>query len=140
MSSVYFDTSAFVKLVIEEPGAKIAREAWLAADRVTAGSLLYAEARASLAAAHRARRLSAAAHQQAKAHLQTLWPQLVVIQPTTGVIERAGDLCEEEALRGYDGVHLASALTANVDVLASADLKLMTAARARGIRIIDTRN
>ena len=53
----YFDTAAFLKLVIEEPGSQTAARAWSAADAVISSRLLYPEARAGLAAALRGRRI-----------------------------------------------------------------------------------
>lgn len=139
MSSVYFDTSAFVKIVIHEPGSGSAVRAWQAADSVVASRLLPAEARAALAMARRQRRLSPSQHVQAKAALATHWQSVFVVEVTEPVIEDAGELAEQEALRGFDAVHLASARRAAVDVLITADAEMIRAARMRGLKVIDAR-
>lgn len=139
MSSVYFDTSAFVKILIHEPGSASAVRAWQAADSVVSSRLLPAEARAALAMARRQRRLSASQHAQAKAALTTHWQGVFVVEVTEPVIEDAGELAEQDALRGFDAVHLASARRAAVDVLITADAEMIRAARTRGLKVIDAR-
>jgi predicted nucleic acid-binding protein len=140
VSSVYFDTSAFVKILIQEPGSGSAVRAWRAADSVSCSRLLPAEARAALAMARRQRRLSNAQQAQAKAALDAHWQDVFVVEVTERVVEDAGDLAEQEALRGYDAVHLASALRAAVDVLITADAEMIRAARTRGLKVIDSRH
>ena len=140
MSSVYFDSSAFIKILVQEQGSGTAIQAWLAARDVAVNRLLYAEARAALAGAKRSRRLSLAQHVQAKSDLHRLWQDLTVLEPVASLIELAGDLAEAEALRGYDAVHLASALSAGVRIFVTADTDLLVAARARGLNVIDTRS
>lgn len=49
----YFDTSAFVPLVIDEPSSPTAQRLWDIADRVVSVRLLYPETRAALAMARR---------------------------------------------------------------------------------------
>jgi predicted nucleic acid-binding protein len=139
VSSVYFDTSAFLKILILEPGSPTAVRAWRVADSVTCSRLLHVEARAALAMARRQGRLSAAQHAQAKGALNAYWQDLYVLEVTEPVVEDVGDLAEGVALRGYDAVHLASALRSGVDVLITADIEMVQAARNRGLKVIDSR-
>jgi predicted nucleic acid-binding protein len=44
------------------------------------------------------------------------------------------------ATRGYDAVHLATALRASVEILITADLEMIRAARNRGLKVIDSRS
>jgi predicted nucleic acid-binding protein len=83
--------------------------------------------------------LSTAQHAHAKAALDGHWQDVYVVEVTEPVVEDAGDLAEQEALRGYDAVHLASALRDTVDILITADAQLIQAARNRGLRVIDSR-
>ncbi len=53
MSLVYFDSSAFAKLLVEETGSELAAELWDGCDAAVASRLAYPEVRAALAAAHR---------------------------------------------------------------------------------------
>jgi len=107
----YFDTSALIKLIIEEAGSESAKQLWDASASTFGGRLVYPEGRAALASARRGWRLSAAGLRSAKARLAELWDQILVIELSAQVADAAGDLAERHALRGYDAVHLASALT-----------------------------
>jgi uncharacterized protein len=106
---LYFDTSALIKLIVVADGANAAAELW---DGYPAASsvLAYPEARAALAAARRAGRLTARAHDRAVAELDALDAELVIVGVDDALARRAGELADEHALRGYDAVHLASAL------------------------------
>ena len=93
----------------------------------------YTEARAALAAAHRNARLTKRSHTSAKAELEGLWAQVEVVVVGTALIRAAGDLAEDEKLRGYDAVHLAAGLASGAAVFASADDRLLAAARRHGL-------
>ena len=51
MPLVYFDSSAFVKLLVEEAGSELAAELWDGSDATVASRLAYPEVRAALAPA-----------------------------------------------------------------------------------------
>ena len=60
MTLVYFDSSALVKLVVDEDGSDLAAELWDGCDAALASRLAYPEVRAALAAACRNHDLSEA--------------------------------------------------------------------------------
>jgi len=105
----YFDTSAVLPLIIEEPASQVAGRLWDDSDRVAAVRLVYPEARAALAQANRLGRLNGHQLRSAVASLERLIPQLYVIEISATLTKRAGQLAEQMALRGYDAVHLAGA-------------------------------
>ncbi len=130
----YVDTSVVLKLLVDdELGGDAAERLWLDSDFVVCAEIGYAEARAALAAAHRAARLTMRSHSSAKTELEGLWTQVDVVVVNTAVIRAAGDLAESEKLRGYDAVHLAAGLASGATVFASADGRLLDAARRRGL-------
>jgi predicted nucleic acid-binding protein len=131
----YVDTSALLKLLIEEDGSELAEVIWDAADVLASASLVVVEARAALAAALRGGRLTRAAHRDAKAALHDLVEGLTIVEVTESLVAEAADLAEQEALRGYEAVHLAAALLVEARVLASADRELCDAATRRGIHV-----
>lgn len=131
----YVDTSTLMKLIVEEEGSDRAGIVWSAADRLASISLVVVEARAALAAATRAQRLTAAQHRAAKRTLTALVEELHLVDPTDEVISDAADLAEAEALRGYDAVHLAAALIVGAEVLTSADTALCAAAARRNVHV-----
>jgi predicted nucleic acid-binding protein len=127
----YFETSAIVKLVIAEEGSQEAGALWDASDVAVTSKLAYAEARAALAAARRSRRLSSDGLSDATSALEARFAELDLIEVTDEVVRSAGDLAEEHALRGFDALHLASALALGAEViLVTWDRVLAKAARA----------
>lgn len=110
MAIVYFDSSALVKLVVDEHGSDLAAELWDGCDAALSSRLAYPEVRSALAAAGRnhdldTRGLSAALHTW-----EELWEATRPVELTASVERHAGELTSRHALRGADAVHLASAL------------------------------
>ena len=135
--TLYFDTSALVKLFVDEDGPKQpgACGTLLTLSR-PAGSPIR-RTRAALAGAERVGRLSAPSHRTAKAILEDLWSQLRVIEMGEGVARSAGELAERWSLQRYDAVHLASALEIQDPelILATWDGDLSRAARLAGVAV-----
>lgn len=131
----YVDTSALLKLVIDEDGSDQAATIWTSADTVASVALITVEARAALAAASRGRRITAKQHADARRELEVLLADLHIVEPTEELIGEAAALAEAEGLRGYDAVHLAAALLVGATVLSSADTELCAAAERRGLHI-----
>ncbi len=131
----YFDTSTLIKLLVEEDGSTQAELLWQTADSLASVRLVVVEARAALAAAHRARRLSADQLTAAKVALADFIDDLHLVEVSEELVEGAARLAEDEALRGYDAVHLAAALLVGATVLTSADLALCEAASRRGLHV-----
>ncbi len=131
----YVDTSSVLKLLIDETGSERAGLIWDTADVVASSALVVVEGRAALAAAVRGRRLTAVQHRRAKVELAALIDELTIVEITGELIAAAADVAEEDALRGYDAVHLAAALTLEATVLTSADADLCRAAERRGLHV-----
>ena len=66
MALVYFDSSALVKLVVEEPGSDLVDELWDGCDAALSSRLAYAEVCAAIAAAARNHDLDNDGHAAAK--------------------------------------------------------------------------
>jgi predicted nucleic acid-binding protein len=134
---VYFDTSAVLPLVIEEPTSQIASRLWDEAERVVSSRLAYPEGRAALAMALRMGRIDDQELRIAVDGFEILLGQLHIVEVTEELARSAGGLAEQFGLRGYDAVHLASVEEiADQDVvLAAGDLSLLAAAEALGIAI-----
>lgn len=108
---VYFDSSAIVKLVMDEPGRELAVTLTEMATTSATARLTYPECHAALAAAARARRLDQPGLQAALAKVRTFDERTNLIDLDQALGREAGRLAERHALRGYDAVHLATALT-----------------------------
>jgi len=131
----YFDTSALIPLLITEAGSVFARQLWNSADRVTSVRLMYPEARAALAQAHRLQRLSARQLRTAVRGLDDVYDQLDMVEVDAALARRGGELAETHALRGYDAVHLAAAdrLDDPELVMVAGDHSLLSAAGAENL-------
>jgi hypothetical protein len=136
----YFDTSALIPLVVEEPGSDYASRVWDAAERLVTVRVAYPEGRAALAQARRLGRLTPRAYRTVRDGFEDLWRQLDRVEVTATLALRAGDLAEQLALRGYDAVHLAAAETiADPDlVVVAGDGPLCDAAVTLGFTISRT--
>lgn len=135
--NTYFDTSIMVKLVLAEPASEHALTLWRRTDRALASALTYVEARAALAAARRALRIADASFADVKQQFERNWRQVVVIAAGRPLLRFASSLAEIHGLRGYDAVHLASALAITEPVIfASSDTALRRAAQTEGLPIL----
>lgn len=137
MSIVYFDSSALVKLLVEEDGSDLAATLWDGCDAAISSRLAYPEVRAALAAAGRAGRLDHWSQRHAEASWEEFWSAARVVELTPSVGRHAGRLTAERLLRGADAVHLASALAIGSDdvVLAGWDERLRAGALEAGLRV-----
>lgn len=109
--NVYFETSALVKLFLQETGAEEARDLWDDADLVTVGLIAYPEAKSAFAAAYRGGRISAAELDWVKQRFDRRWTQTQVVDFDEPIARAAGDVAEQYSLRGYDAVHLATVMS-----------------------------
>jgi predicted nucleic acid-binding protein len=100
-----------MKCVFEEDGSALADDLWNRAETVYSSQLVYPEARAAAAAANRAGRIDAARLRSAVEEIEALCDELAVLGVDAGLARDAGELAERHALRGFDAVHLAAALS-----------------------------
>lgn len=123
--------------MFDEPGSELAAELWDRAASVVSSQLVYPEARAAAAAARRGGRITSAMLRRAVDRIDGLCAELDVIGLDPDLAHTAGELAEAHGLRGYDAVHLATALSINVDsmLLATWDGDLARAAVAAGCSV-----
>lgn len=107
---LYLDTSALLKLYVVEEGRELVELAVDEATVIATSSVAYAEARASLARKHREGVFSDDELREAVAALEEDWQIFETLAATENATRLAGNLAEEHALRGFDAIHLASAL------------------------------
>jgi uncharacterized protein len=136
----YFDTSAFIPLIIAEPGSETAARLWDEADHLVSVRLLYAEARAALAQAERTGRIPRRRLSGLVQDVDSLYSQLDRLEIDEALVRRAGELVQELGLRGYYAVHLASAerLRDPEFVLVAGDGPLLDAATELGLAVART--
>lgn len=138
---LYCDTSALLKLYIDEANSDLLRFEISKADVVAVCRVAWAGAFAALA--HRAREVpeDRLVIEAAKTALIADWEHYVVLEASQAVVERAGDYADTFALRGYDSVQLAAAFEAGqiarttID-FACFDVRLNKAAKVLGMRVL----
>ena len=136
--TLYVDTSALVKLYVDEEGAEAVRSAVERTDVVVTSAIAYVEARAAFARRRHEGGLSASSHRRTTRALDHDWPRYLTIEVATSIIREAARLTDTHRLRAYDAVHLASAVTAHRRlvgpfVFASWDASLEKAAKREGL-------
>jgi predicted nucleic acid-binding protein len=137
MALAYFDSSALVKLVVEEPGSELVARLWDGCDAALASRLAYPEVRAALAAATRNHDLGDDALHAAEDAWEEFWAATRPVELTLAVEKHAGELAGKHALRGADAVHLASALAIGDPdlIIAAWNRRLHAGALAAGISV-----
>ena len=95
----YFDTSAVVPLLAEEPGSEVCLRVFLEAESVATVRMTFAETSAALARASRLGRLTADAHDGALGELESVWVQMDVLDVDDDLVRQAGALARTHALR-----------------------------------------
>lgn len=134
---IYFETSAFMKILLGGPGNDLARIAWDDADRIATSLITYTEARATVAAAARNGTLSTDEVAPIRSTLERMWRRCDVVDVTFAIAAVAGDLAGTWRLRSLDAIHLASVLEVADDrtVLQTWDRRLAVAARSMGVTV-----
>lgn len=141
MALVYFDSSAFVKLLVDEAGSDLAAALWDGCDAALSSRLAYPEVRAALAASTRNHDLSEPDLDAAELVWEEFWAATRAVELTRAVERRAGELVRLHALRGGDAVHLASALAIDSPevVVAVWDRRLHAGVVALGLAVAPAR-
>lgn len=138
---LYLDTSALVKLYVDEHGTEQVRSATVAAEACITHELSYVEARSAFARKRREGAWSETIYRHVLSALDEDWPALDRVAVTQSLVRRAADFTERFELRAYDAVQLAAA-EAVKDQVGSAspvqfccfDERLVTAAERLGLQ------
>jgi predicted nucleic acid-binding protein len=119
---------------VPEPGADEALALWAAAESVIGTRIGYVEVRSALAAARRARRLTAARLARAQAELAALWEGVDVVEVDDELAAQASALLDLHVLGGNDAIQLAAAQRTRA-VLVTWDARLRSAALEAGVAL-----
>jgi predicted nucleic acid-binding protein len=135
---IYLDTSSLVKLYVEEDGSSEIAKLVSSADAVATSLIAYAEARAAFARRFREGAFSGRHYRALISSLHQDWERLLIIAVTDELVRFSGDLAERHHLRGFDAIHLSSALTLKREtaypvIFSTADLKLQRASQKENL-------
>ncbi len=137
---VYLDASALVKRYVVEAGSPAVSGLISEAEALGTAVISRAEVSAALAKAVRVKAVSKDAGTSAVQAFTADWDNLIRLQLTEVLVARAAALAWEHGLRGYDAVHLATALfwyeTLDETVtVATYDRQLWQSATASGLSV-----
>jgi predicted nucleic acid-binding protein len=145
MVNYYLDTSAMFKQYVDEPGSTWLRAQVSSATSLVSSQLLIVEAVSALNRRVREGSLSSAEYRRVRdVFREDCRVTYQIVPPTTAIVDWACELLERHPLRGYDAMHLATALAVRQSlqrqglptlIFISADDNLNTAASAEGLAV-----
>ncbi len=138
--NLYFDTSSLLKLYLLEDGTPQIQGLRNRATVVATSLVAYPEARAGLARALRSQRLTADTYRQVLDAFEADWPVYLTREVTDDLVHLAGKVAAKHYLRGFDAIHLTSAMTLQRELgeavaFSASDDRLMSAAAAEGLAL-----
>lgn len=138
----YFDTSALIKLFVTEAGSPVVQALAAGESSVATSKVTYVEVHAALARKRREGYLADSKYALVTRQFDRDWLGYFKVDVKDEILLAARDLVRRYPLRGYDAVHLASALSLKNALgegfaFAAADERLLRASRAEGLRAID---
>lgn len=152
MAAYFFDSSALMKRYAKEVGS-----AWVislfkpsATNRVYVARITLVEVISALTRRTKSGRLKSSATAKSVSRFHRAFDgKFLIVEINKALVDQAAGLAEKHALRGYDAVQLAAALSMNVRRLAksvmpltliSADADLNAAAQAEGLAVDNPNN
>ncbi len=135
----YLDTSALIKRFVAERGSSLVRSLVAEPASVGTAKIAYAEVYAGLRRRNREGSLPEVQYQLACRQFERDWRAYVRVDLLDEVLFLARDLIQRHPLRGFDAIHLASALRLQSSLgeeitFAAADERLLRASEAEGLR------
>jgi len=106
---LYCDTSALIKLYLDEVESDLMLAEAEAASVLAVCRIIWAEAMAALARRAREVDVDSGVIEQARQRLQAHWARYAIVEVIQPLVELAGEHADTFALRGYDSVQLAAA-------------------------------
>jgi predicted nucleic acid-binding protein len=107
---LYLDTSALIKRYVDEDGSGRVNELWDGATGIATSVVAFAEMIAALNRKLREGVLSAREYSRTAASFKSDHHRIILVPISAGLNERIEMLARKYALRGFDAIHLASAL------------------------------
>jgi len=138
----YLDTSALIKRFVAERGSGLVDALVLAKQPIATAKIAYAEVYLGLVRKRREGHLSETRYLSACRLFEAEWRACIQVELTDEVLRVARDVIRRRALRGFDAIHVASALELSrrlneTMTFAAADRPLLRAARSEGLASLD---
>jgi predicted nucleic acid-binding protein len=135
----YFDSSSMAKWLFDEPFSELARDSRDRAEIVVTSLVAFPEVLSAINRACRQGRCLRSDTELLRDEFLRIWPDFQWIEVREELVQKAGGLIFKHSLRGFDAVHLASALLlkqggGKIDLFFSCfDQNLNLAARQEGL-------
>ena len=138
---LFCDTSALVKLYIQEASSDEVCAQAEAAQGVAVVRIAWAEAMSALARRVRENPSDTDAIETVRTQFRTDWGAFLIVEVTQDLVEQAGEFADTFALRGYDSVQLAAAQQLHQAIdgdlcFACFDTRLRKAAKILGMQTL----
>lgn len=130
----FFDSSAFVKRYVEEPGSDEVEAACLAATDLGLCVICVPEILSAFNRRLRERGLRQSDYKLMKERLLEDVTDATIVDLTPAVIKEAVVMLETSILRAADALHIAAAVAWDAEWFISADRRQLAAARKAGLR------
>ena len=141
---LYMDTSALLKKYFKEPGSAEVISKWKEADGIVISSVAYAETVASIHRKKREVNSRAERFRRVLNSFQKDWKSFIRVEVNDNLNEVIDRVVGNHPLRGFDAIHLASALITRERLsedffFACFDRKLLQAAQMEGLETFPER-
>jgi len=138
---LYLDTSSLVKLYVREEESDHVQALVDKAEAVATSQVAYPEACAAFARKQRQGDFAGRQYRSVVKNLQQDWGSYFALDVSWPVARLAGELAERHELRGFDAIHLASALMLksrleSAVTFSSADQRLEAAAFSESLEVV----
>jgi len=130
----FFDSSAYAKRYVEEPGSQAVDTLCMAATELALSIVCLPEIISALNRRVRDRALSPQHYEEAKEHLSADVRDVVIVNLTPSVLSTCTGILEASPVRAMDALHVACAVQWGAELFVSADKRQISAARRAGLR------
>ena len=131
----FFDTSAWLKIYVREPGTDRLFDISRTAEQTAICIICIPEAGAAMNRLRREGRMTAVQYESTKRTMFDDVLATVVIELTPDVLSTSFRLVENHPLRGMDALHLAAAIEWRADLFVAADQRLCSVAALAGLKV-----
>ena len=129
-----FDTSAFVKRYIEEPGSRMVEALCLTATELALSVICIPEILSALNRRVRERDFSPAQYEKAKEGFFDDIGDIEIVSLTPEVVSICTTILEASPVRAMDALHVACAVQWGAELFVSADKRQISAAKKAGLQ------
>jgi uncharacterized protein len=127
---------------VEEEGSTLVDRLMARGEPIATATVAYAELYAGITRKHRQGQLASAPYALACRQIEEEWQAYVLVELQTDILILAREVIRRHALRGFDAIHLASALSVRMALneettFLAADERLLRSASSEGLKTLN---